>query len=95
MEQARKNKEFVIRHFEAINRQDVQTVVGNMLPALYDHELNGDHKHDIVEGAKRLQALMQRIPQKLIPGRSLSSTVSYSGASSMESSPSAGRRLHL
>jgi len=62
MEQARKNKELVIRHFEAINRRDVQTVVGNMLPALYDHELDGDHKHDIEEGAKRLQALMQRIP---------------------------------
>jgi len=62
MEQARKNKEFVIRHFEAINRRDVQRVLDNMLPSLYDHELDGDHSHDIEQGAERLRALMQRIP---------------------------------
>jgi predicted ester cyclase len=62
MEQAHKNKEFVIRHFEAINRRDIQAVLGNMLPSLYDHELDGDHIRDIEEGAKRLQALMLQIP---------------------------------
>ena len=62
MDEARKSKEFVIRHFEAVNRRDMQTVVGNMLPDLYDHELDGDHQHDIEEGAKRLRTLMQRIP---------------------------------
>jgi ketosteroid isomerase-like protein len=62
MDEVSKNREFMLRHFEAINRRDIQTVVGNMLPDLYDHELEGDHQHDIEEGARRLQALLQRIP---------------------------------
>ena len=29
MDQANINREFVKRHFEAVNRRDIQTVVGN------------------------------------------------------------------
>lgn len=56
------NREFVRHHFEAVNRRDVQTVVGNMRPDLYDHELEGDHKNDLHEGGQRLQGLMKQIP---------------------------------
>jgi len=62
MDQASINKEFVKRHFEAVNGRDVQTVVGNMRSDLYDHELEGDHTNDLQEGAQRLQVLMKQIP---------------------------------
>jgi len=62
MDEASINREFVKRHFEAVNRRDVQTVVGNMRSDLYDHELEGDHKNDLQEGAQRLQVLMKQIP---------------------------------
>ena len=62
MDQATINREFVKRHFEAVNRRDVQNVVGNMRSDLYDHELEGDHKNDLQEGAQRLQVLMNQIP---------------------------------
>ena len=38
MDQANINR-FVKRHFEAVNRRDVQAVIRNMRPDLYDHEL--------------------------------------------------------
>ena len=41
MDVVQKNKEFAIRHFEAINRRDIQAVVDNMVPNLHDHELDG------------------------------------------------------
>ena len=47
MDQASTNREFVKRHFEALNRRDVQTVLGNMGPDLYDNELQGDHLNDL------------------------------------------------
>ena len=56
------NRELVKRHFEAVNRREVQTVLGNMRPDLYDHELEGDHGNDLQEGAQRLQALMKQVP---------------------------------
>jgi len=62
MDQTQKNREFVIRHFEALNQRDVETVKANMSPALFDHELGGDHLHDVEEGGKRLQELLTRIP---------------------------------
>jgi len=60
MDEASINREFVKRHFEAVNGRDVQTVVGNMRSDLYDHELEGDH--NLQEGAQRLQVLMKQIP---------------------------------
>jgi ketosteroid isomerase-like protein len=62
MDQTSINREFVKRHFEAVNRRDVPTVLGNMRPDLYDHELPGDHKNDLQEGAQRLQVLMKQVP---------------------------------
>jgi predicted ester cyclase len=62
MDEASINREFVKRHFEAVNGRDVQTVVGNMRSDLYDHELEGDHTNDLQEGAQRLQVLMKQIP---------------------------------
>jgi ketosteroid isomerase-like protein len=62
MDQTSINREFVKRHFEAVNRRDVPTVLGNMRPDLYDHELQGDHKNDLQEGAQRLQVLMKQVP---------------------------------
>jgi len=73
MDEPRKNKEFVIRHFEALNRRDIQGLLTNMLPDLYDHELDGDHQHDIEEGAKRLQGLMRRIPDLSVEIRDVTS----------------------
>jgi predicted ester cyclase len=49
-------------HFEAVNRRDIQTVLANMQPGLYDHELEGDHRNDLREGAQRLQVLMKQVP---------------------------------
>ena len=62
MDQTTPNRDFVSHHFEAVNRRDVQTVVRNMRPDLYDHELQGDHKNDLQEGAQRLQVLMKQVP---------------------------------
>jgi ketosteroid isomerase-like protein len=62
MDQTSTNREFVMRHFEAVSRRDVQAVLGNMRPDLYDHELQGDHKNDLQEGAQRLQVLMKQVP---------------------------------
>ena len=44
MDQPSTNKEPVKRHFEAVNRREVQTVLGNMRPDVYDHELQGDYE---------------------------------------------------
>ena len=63
MDQSSTNREFVKRHFEAVNRRDVQTVLGNMRPDLYDHELQGDHKNDLREGAQRLQLFDEAGPR--------------------------------
>ena len=62
-------KEFVKRHFKAVNRRDTRTVLENMRPDLYDHELKGDHKADLQEGAQRLQVLMKRIPDLTVDVR--------------------------
>ena len=62
MDQTSINREFVKHHFEAVNRRDVPTVLGNMRPDLYDHELPGDHKNDLQEGAQRLRVLMKQVP---------------------------------
>src|SRR3974377_947002 len=62
MDQTSINREFVRRHFEAVNRRDAPTVLGNMRPDLYDHEMPGDHKNDLQEGAQRLQLLMKQVP---------------------------------
>ena len=62
MDQTSMNREFVRRHFEAVNRRDVQTILGNMRPDLYDHEPQGDHVNDLQEGAQRLQILMKQVP---------------------------------
>jgi predicted ester cyclase len=56
------NKAFVTRHFEATNRREVETIAGNMRPDLLDHELVGDHKHDLQEGTNRFKALVAQIP---------------------------------
>lgn len=69
MDQTSINREFVKRHFEAVNRQEMQTVVGNMQPDLYDHELPGDHKNDLQEGAERLQLLMKQVPDLAVTVR--------------------------
>ena len=69
MDQASINREFVNQHFEAVNRRDVQTVVGNMRSDLYDHELEGDHKNDLQEGAQRLQVLMKQVPDLTVDVR--------------------------
>ena len=61
MDQTSINREFVKHHFEAVNRRDVQTVLANMRPDLYDHELQGDHKN-VQEGGQRLQILMKQVP---------------------------------
>ena len=63
------NRDFVKHHFEAVNRRDVQTVLGNMRPDLYDHELQGDHKNDLQEGAQRLQVLMKQVPDLTVDVR--------------------------
>lgn len=63
------NREFVKHHFEAVNGRDVQTVLGNMRPDLYDHELQGDHKNDLQEGAQRLQVLMRQVPDLTVDVR--------------------------
>jgi ketosteroid isomerase-like protein len=65
------NREFVKRHFEAVNRRDIQTVLGNMRPDLYDHEIEGDHKNDLDEGAQRLQVLMKQVPDLAVDVRDL------------------------
>jgi len=69
MDQTSTNREFVKRHFEALNRRDVQTVIGNMRPDLYDHELQGDHENDLRDGAERLQVLMKQIPDLTVDVR--------------------------
>ena len=69
MDQTSTNREFVKRHFDALNRRDLQTVVGNMRPDLYDHELQGDHANDLQEGAQRLQALMKQVPDLTVDVR--------------------------
>ena len=69
MDQTSINREFVRRHFEAVNRRDVQTVLGNMRPDLYDHEIEGDHKNDLDEGAQRLQVLMKQVPDLAVDVR--------------------------
>ena len=62
MDQTNTNREFVKRHFEAVNRREVQTLLGNMRPELYDHELEGDHTDDLQEGTQRLQVLLKQVP---------------------------------
>lgn len=62
MDQTSTNREFVKRHFEAVNRREVPTLLGNMRPDLYDHELEGDHANDLQEGAQRLQVLLKQVP---------------------------------
>jgi ketosteroid isomerase-like protein len=69
MDQTSINREFVKRHFEAVNRRNIQTVLGNMRPDLYDHELQGDHKNDLQEGAQRLQVLMKQVPDLAVDVR--------------------------
>ena len=69
MDQTSINREFVKHHFEALNRRDVQTVIGNMRPDLYDHELQGDHENDLRDGAERLQVLMKQIPDLAVDVR--------------------------
>jgi ketosteroid isomerase-like protein len=69
MDQTSTNREFVKRHFEAVNRRDIQTVLGNMRPDLYDHELPGDHVNDLQEGAQRLQVLINQIPDLTVDVR--------------------------
>jgi predicted ester cyclase len=69
MDQTSINRELVKRHFEVVNRRDVQTVMGNMRLDLYDHELQGDHKNDLQEGAQRLQILMRQIPDLTVDVR--------------------------
>ena len=69
MDQTSINREFVVRHFEAVNRRDVQTVLGNMRPDLYDHELEGDHNNGLREGAQRLQILMMQVPDLTVDVR--------------------------
>ena len=69
MDQTSINREFVKRHFEAVNRRDVSTVLGNMRPDLYDHELPGDHKNDLQEGARRFQLLMTQVPDLTVDVR--------------------------
>jgi predicted ester cyclase len=69
MDQTSTNREFVKRHFEAVNRREVQTVLGNMRPDLYDHELQGDHENDLQEGAQRLQVLMKQVPDLTVDVR--------------------------
>lgn len=69
MDQTSTNRDFVKRHFEAVNRREVQTLVGNMRPGLYDHELEGDHKNDLEEGTKRLQVLLKQVPDLTVDVR--------------------------
>ena len=69
MDQSSTNREFVKSHFEAVNGRDVQTVVGNIRPDLYDHELQGDDKNDLRDGAARLQVLMKQIPDLTVDVR--------------------------
>ena len=71
MDQTGRNREFVKRHFEAVNRREVQTVLGNMRPDLYDHELQGDHTNDLQEGAQRRQVLMKQVPDLTVDVRDL------------------------
>ena len=63
------NREFVKRHFEAVNRREISTVRGNMRPDLYDHELAGDHENDLDEGAQRLQVLLKQVPDLAVDVR--------------------------
>ena len=49
--------------------REVQTVLGNMRPDLYDHELQGDHTNDLQEGAQRLQDLMKQVPDLTVDVR--------------------------
>jgi len=69
MDQTSRNREFVKRHFEAVNRREVQTVLGNMRPDLYDHEVQVDHTNDLREGAQRLQVLMKQVPDLTVDVR--------------------------
>jgi ketosteroid isomerase-like protein len=69
MDQTSTNREFVKRHFESVNRRDVQAVLGNMRPDLYDHELQGDHNNDLRDGAQRLQVLMKQVPDLTVDVR--------------------------
>src|SRR5262245_40782482 len=77
MDQTSINREFVKHHFEAVNRRDVQTVLANMRPDLYDHELQGDHKNDLQEGAQRLQILMKQVPDLTVDNYSLNLSFNY------------------
>ena len=69
MDQTNRNREFVKRHFEAMSRREVQTVIGNMRADLYDHELQGDHKNDVQEGTRRVQALLNQVPNLTVDVR--------------------------
>ena len=40
-----------------------------MRPDLYDHELQGDHKNDLQEGAQRLQVLIKQVPDLTVDVR--------------------------
>jgi predicted ester cyclase len=65
------NREFVRRHFEATNRREVETVVGNMRSDLVDHEIVGDHLRDLQEGAERLKTLVAQIPDLAVDVRDI------------------------
>jgi predicted ester cyclase len=65
------NRDFVKRHFEATNRREVETVARNMRPDLVDHELVGNHQHDLQEGAERLKALIAQVPDLSVDVRDI------------------------
>ena len=67
--QASTNRDFVKRHFEAVNRREVQTVLQSMRADLYDHELKGEHTNDLQEGTQRLQVLMKQVPDLTVDVR--------------------------
>jgi len=69
MDRTAANREFVKRHFEAVNRRELPTVLGNMRPDLYDHELEGGHQNDLEEGARRLQVLLKQVPDLTVDVR--------------------------
>jgi predicted ester cyclase len=65
------NRDFVRRHFEAINRREMEAVVGDINPDLIDHELLGDHLHDLQEGSERLKSVIAQIPDLSVEVRDI------------------------
>ncbi len=63
MNQAQKNKEFVLRHFEElVNQKDTSTIFRNFAPDFLDHEGPNGEPVGVEEGKARMKAITTQFP---------------------------------